>query len=48
LMARGVNVFCRYNMFFIAPPLIVTEEELMIGVQAIDEVLNIADELVDK
>jgi taurine--2-oxoglutarate transaminase len=48
LMERGVFVFCRYNMLFLAPPLIITEDELMIGVRAVDEVLSIADELVDK
>jgi taurine--2-oxoglutarate transaminase len=47
LMERGVFVFCRYNMLFVAPPLIITEEELMLGVHAIDEVLNIADEFAD-
>ena len=44
LMERGVFIFCRYNMMFVAPPLIINEEELMIGVRAIDEVLTIADE----
>ncbi|HEX2914336.1 MAG TPA: aminotransferase class III-fold pyridoxal phosphate-dependent enzyme [Chloroflexia bacterium] len=44
LMGRGVFVFCRYNMLFVAPPLTVSEEELMVGVRAIDEVLSIADE----
>ncbi len=48
LLERGVFVFCRYNMLFIAPPLTVTEEEMMIGVRAVDEVLNLADALVDK
>ena len=44
LMDRGVFVFCRYNMLFIAPPLTISEGELMIGVRAVDEVLSIADE----
>jgi 4-aminobutyrate aminotransferase-like enzyme len=30
-------------MLFIAPPLIVTDEELRIGVKAIDEALAVAD-----
>ena len=30
-------------MLFVAPPLVVTDEELKIGVRAIDEVLEIAD-----
>ena len=46
LMERGVFVFCRYNMLFIAPPLTITEDEMMFGVRAVDEVLNIADEAV--
>jgi 4-aminobutyrate aminotransferase-like enzyme len=44
-MDRGVFVFCRYNMLFIAPPLTISEEEMMIGVRAVDEVLSIADEV---
>lgn len=44
LMERGVFVFCRYNMLFIAPPLIINEDELMFGIKAVDEVLSIADE----
>jgi taurine---2-oxoglutarate transaminase len=44
LMERGVFVFCRYNMLFIAPPLTITGEELQIGIQAVDEALSIADE----
>ena len=44
LLERGVFVFCRYNMLFVAPPLIITEEELMQGVRAIDEVLELADQ----
>ncbi len=46
LMERGVFVFCRYNMLFIAPPLTITEDEMMFGVRAVDEVLNIADDAV--
>ena len=43
LMQRDVYVFCRWNMLFVAPPLIVTDEELAFGVRAIDEALAIAD-----
>ena len=43
LMERGVFVFCRYNMLFIAPPLTITEAEMQEGVRAVDEVLAIAD-----
>jgi 4-aminobutyrate aminotransferase-like enzyme len=34
---------CRWNLVIVAPPLIVTEDELMIGVRAIDEALQVAD-----
>ncbi len=43
LMKRDVYVFCRWNMLFVAPPLVVTEGELRIGVKAIDEALAVAD-----
>ena len=43
LLQRDVYVFCRWNMLFVAPPLPVTDEELAIGVHAIDEALDIAD-----
>jgi len=43
LMDRDVDVFCRWNMLFIAPPLPVTDDELATGLRAIDEVLDIAD-----
>jgi len=43
LMARNVYVFCRWNVLIIAPPLVITEDEVRIGVRAIDEALTIAD-----
>ncbi len=43
LMSRDVYIFNRWNMLFIAPPLTVTEDELRIGVKAIDEALDVAD-----
>ena len=43
LMARDVYVFTRWNMLFLAPPLTVSEEELRLGLVAIDEALGIAD-----
>jgi len=43
LMDRDVDVFCRWNMLFVAPPLPVTDDELATGLRAIDEVLDIAD-----
>lgn len=44
LLERGVFVFCRYNMLFIAPPITISEEEMQIGIRAVDEVLALADE----
>ena len=43
LMERNVYIFARWNVLFIAPPLIIKEDELRIGIRAIDEVLGIAD-----
>jgi taurine--2-oxoglutarate transaminase len=43
LMERNVYIFARWNVLFIAPPLIITEDELRVGIRAIDEVLGIAD-----
>ena len=43
LLKRDVYVFCRWNMLFVAPPLIVTEDEIARGVKAIDEALAVAD-----
>lgn len=43
LLQRNVQVFCRWNVLIIAPPLVITEEELRIGIRAIDEALAVAD-----
>ncbi len=43
LMQRDVYIFCRWNVLFVAPPLIIDERELRIGIEAIDEALAIAD-----
>ena len=43
LMKRDVYVMCRWNLMVVAPPLIIGEDELRIGIGAIDEVLEIAD-----
>ena len=40
LMAKGVYVYGRWNMLFIAPPLTITEEELDFGVRALEEALS--------
>ncbi|CAN5149567.1 aspartate aminotransferase family protein [soil metagenome] len=43
LMQRDVYVMCRWNMMVIAPPLVIGEDELRVGIGALDEVLEIAD-----
>lgn len=43
LMKQDVYVLCRWNLMLIAPPLIITEDELRIGIRALDEALAIAD-----
>ena len=47
LMSRDVYVLNRWNMLFIAPPLTVSEDEIRIGVKAIDEALDIADRFAE-
>jgi taurine--2-oxoglutarate transaminase len=44
MMKRGVFVQAWINHFVIAPPLIISEEEIDEGVNALDEVLKISDQ----
>lgn len=46
MMKNGVFQQAWVSHFIIAPPLIVTEEEISQGVKALDDALHIADELV--
>ena len=48
MMAQGVSIQAWVSHFVIAPPLIVTREELDFGIAALDEHLSIADALVDR
>jgi taurine---2-oxoglutarate transaminase len=43
LMSLGAYVYCRWNMIFVTPPLVINEEELRYGVSLIDKALAIAD-----
>ena len=43
LFAHDVYVMNRWNMLFVAPPLTVSEDEIRIGVAAIDAALDVAD-----
>jgi len=47
MLADGVSMQAWVSHFVIAPPLIVTKEELDRGIAALDEHLGIADTLVD-
>jgi taurine--2-oxoglutarate transaminase len=47
MMAKGVSIQAWLSHFVIAPPLIVTKEELDLGIAALDEHLAIADALVE-
>ena len=48
MMKNGVFLQAWISHFVVAPPLIVTREEIDLGVSAFDEALKIADELVEK
>ena len=43
----GVYAFVRPNMICVAPPLVITEEQLMEGLRVIDKALDVADSMVD-
>jgi taurine--2-oxoglutarate transaminase len=47
MMAQGVSIQAWVSHFVVAPPLIVTREELDLGIAALDEHLSIADALVE-
>ena len=47
LMKRDVYVMCRWNLMVIAPPLIIREDELRLGIEAIDDALTIADRFAE-
>ena len=46
MMADGVAIQAWVSHFVIAPPLIVTKEEIDLGIEALDRYLGIADALV--
>jgi taurine--2-oxoglutarate transaminase len=47
MMAQGVSIQAWLSHFVVAPPLIVTKEELDLGIAALDEHLALADALVE-
>lgn len=48
LWAKGLYLYMRWNYIFLAPPVIVNEEQLCAGLEIIDEALKIADPLAVK
>ncbi len=43
LKASGLNAFVRWNMIFNTPPLIITDEQLQEGLDAVDQALELID-----
>ncbi len=43
LKASGLNAFVRWNMIFNTPPLIITDEQLQYGLDAVDQALELVD-----
>jgi taurine--2-oxoglutarate transaminase len=48
MKADGVTGYSRWNVLFIAPPLCITEEQLMQGLAFTDKAINIMDDFVAK
>jgi taurine---2-oxoglutarate transaminase len=48
MKTEGVIGYSRWNVIFIAPPLCVTEEQLMEGLHVIDRAVTLVDEAVSK
>jgi len=48
MKADGATGYSRWNVLFIAPPLCITEEQLMEGLAIIDKAIKIMDDLVSK
>jgi len=46
LKENGVSGYMRWNVLFIAPPLCITEEQLMEGLSKIDKAVNLMDEYI--
>ena len=48
MKADGVTGYNRWNILFIAPPLCITEEQLMEGLSVMDKAINMMDDFVAK
>ncbi len=44
LRSKHLYTYSRFNLFFIAPPLVITEEELKYGLDIVDEALAVVDQ----
>jgi len=44
--ARKVDVMTRFNWVFVTPPLVISREDLEMGLQVVDEALYEADRYV--
>jgi len=43
ILELGMYTFVRWNMIFIAPPMIITKEQIDEGLEIISEAISIAD-----
>jgi taurine---2-oxoglutarate transaminase len=43
LRSKNLYTYSRFNLFFIAPPLVITEDELKYGLDIVDEALTLVD-----
>jgi taurine--2-oxoglutarate transaminase len=48
MKADGVIGYSRWNVLFIAPPLCITEEQLMEGVSVMDKAVTLMDDFIAK
>ncbi len=48
MKSEGVMGYNRWNVLFIAPPLCITEEQLMKGLSVIDRAINLMDDFISK
>ncbi len=46
MLKRGVSLQAWISHFVVAPPLIITKEEIDLGVAALDQALTIADKAI--
>ena len=47
LYEKGLYVFAKWDFIFIAPPMIISDEQIDEAVAILDEGLNFADNMID-